>query len=81
MQSNIGLVTYDICALSFVVCVFVFDAHLSRETFAQNRVGKIAKRASGVAMGVGRHLPPLFCQDGARDFFKIDEKIVGRGSS
>ena len=31
--------------------------------------------------GLGRHLPPLFCQDGARDFFKINEKIVGGGGS
>ena len=30
--------------------------------------------------GYGGNCPP-FCQDGARDFFKIDEKIVGGGNS
>ena len=34
---------------------------------------------SDVATGVWGKYPPHFCQDGARDFLKIDEKLdVGR---
>ena len=32
--------------------------------------------------GLGGQLPLHFCQEGARDFFKIDQKIdIGRGNS
>ena len=27
----------------------------------------------------GAQMPPTFCQDGPRDFLKIDEKIIGEG--
>ena len=37
---------------------------------------------SGVATGgMGANAPPNFCQDGAQDFFKINEPIFGGGDS
>ena len=44
----------------------------------------VTAAVSGVAtvsMGGGAEMPLPFCQDGARDFFKIDEKITGEWPS